>query len=139
MILKKSSSIYGEFSWTNTTWRNGFFSKAQDLLKNASVLISIGNNSSDMVPSKTFEYMSYCKPIIHFYSFAEDPVISILSRYPIALLLDSNQSIEILTREVQKFLDSYSGKTIDSNEIRRLFFENTPEYYIDIIDTFFNS
>lgn len=110
------------------------FLQGQESLQNADILISIGNRDSDMVPSKTFEYISFCKPIIHFYTFKEDPVIPTLDKYPIALLLDASESIQALVDKTKDFLSANIGKTVDPKMIRELFYENTPEYSIDLIE-----
>lgn len=112
------------------------FLDGQSYLQNADVLISIGNRDSDMVPSKTFEYMSYCKPIIHFYVFKEDPVIHSLSQYPNVLLLDANAPIQALVEKTKDFLSASIGKIVDPKKIRELLYENTPEYSIDLIGNF---
>lgn len=114
------------------------FDQGQKILQEADVLISIGNRESDMVPSKTYEYMSYCKPIIHFYSSENDPVITILSQYPLALLLDINEPLDRLTERIKGFFDTAYGKRVDSKIIRQLFIESTPEYSIDLIEDYFN-
>jgi thiamine pyrophosphate-dependent acetolactate synthase large subunit-like protein len=113
------------------------FLQGQEILQNSDVLISIGNRDSDMVPSKTFEYMSYCKPIIHFYTFKEDPVISTLSQYPVALLLDTNGPIQSLVEQTKEFLSTYSKMSVEPKIIRELLYENTPEFSIDLIEGFF--
>ena len=113
------------------------FLQGQESLQNADILISIGNRDSDMVPSKTFEYMSYCKPIIHLYIFKEDPVIPTLNQYPNALLLDANESVQTLVEQTKAFLDKYSKISVDPKMIRELFYESTPEFSIDLIEEFF--
>ena len=113
------------------------FLQGQESLQNADILISIGNRDSDMVPSKTFEYMSYCKPIIHFYILKEDPVIPTLTQYPNALLLDANESVQTLVEQTKAFLDKYSKISVDPKMIRELFYESTPEFSIDLIEEFF--
>lgn len=113
------------------------FLQGQESLQNADILISIGNHDSDMVPSKTFEYMSYCKPIIHLYIFKEDPVIPTLTHYPNALLLDANESVQALVEQTKAFLANYSKTSVDPKMLRELLYENTPEFSIDLIEEFF--
>lgn len=113
------------------------FLEGQAILQCADVLINIGNCESDMVPSKTFEYMSYCKPIIHFFYFKDDPVIDALSRYPAALLLDANEAIQSLVKKTEEFLRSLPEQRVEPKVIQELFSENTPEFSIDLIEEFF--
>lgn len=113
------------------------FIQGQKLLQDSDILISIGNCDSDMIPSKTYEYMSFCKPIIHLYIFKEDPVIPTLNQYPNALLLDANESVQTLVEQTKAFLDKYSKISVDPKMIRELFYESTPEFSIDLIEEFF--
>jgi len=53
---------------------------------NSDNLIAVGNNDCNQVPSKIFEYMSFGKPIVYFYS-DDDVNVKILKKYPIALCL----------------------------------------------------
>jgi len=114
------------------------FLQGQEFLQSADILISIGNSDSDMVPSKTFEYMSYCKPIIHLFTFKEDPVIPILKRYPVALLLDAKKSVQTLVEQIKEFLSTCFRKSIDQKRVWELYFENTPEYSIELMEEIMN-
>lgn len=110
----------------------------QELLRDADFLVSIGNRESEMVPSKVFEYASFCKPIIHFFSFPEDPVINVLASYPLLLLLDSTLPIDKLVESTQQFIKETYGQRIDSAIVQNLYEKNTPEYSINVIEDFFN-
>jgi hypothetical protein len=110
------------------------FEEGQKKLNMADILISLGNRDSDMVPSKTFEYISYCKPIIHFYTFEGDPVIPVLEKYPLALLLNSNRPINELVEKTAIFIKSAYGKRISTTLVRQLFIENTPEFSVELIE-----
>ena len=110
------------------------FLQLQEELHEADFLISIGNSSSDMVPAKTYEYISYLKPIIHFYSFDEDPVLPELKKYPLALLADSRKEPEQLALEIQTFMNDTMGKRVEKAYVLEHFALNTPEYSLDLID-----
>ena len=110
--------------------------RGQELLENADFLVSIGNRESDMVPSKVFEYASFCKPIIHFFFFPEDPVIVAFANYPLLLLLDSTLPINKLIEKVQQFIKETYGCRADAAVIQKLFIKNTPEYSINLIEEF---
>ncbi len=110
------------------------FLDLQEALHEADFLISIGNSSSDMVPAKTYEYISYLKPIIHFYSFDEDPVLAELEKYPLALLIDSRRNYDDLVVEVSSFMQDTRGKRVDKAYVLKTFAMNTPEFSLDLIE-----
>lgn len=114
------------------------FENGQKLLSEADVLISIGNAKSEMVPSKIFEYISYGKPIIHFYSFPEDPVISYLRHYPLALLVNEQEPVESIAQTVFAFVETNIGKSVTKSEILENFSMNTPGFSIDLIESRLN-
>lgn len=61
----------------------------------ADILVTIGNNSDSEVPSKLFEYVSFGKPIVHFYFSRQDAYLDYLDRYPISLALKVGAAAEL--------------------------------------------
>lgn len=96
------------------------------------ILISIGNNNSDMIPSKTFEYISTGKKIIHFYKSDTDSSIYYYNKYPFALLISEMDSIEINIEKIMEFITEKTKEDIIKN-IDILYCENKPEYTTKII------
>lgn len=84
----------------------GFISREelQGVLQNASFLVNIGNKVFEQTPSKIFEYMSYGKPIIHFYWDEKDTSIPYLNCYPNILMIDVNDSLESNVSKISVFL-----------------------------------
>lgn len=80
-------------------------------------LISIGN-STNMIPSKIFSYISTGLPILHFYLSNEDPCLEILSKYP-------NCSLINLATVNEKILNNAINKNID----KRVSYEQIVEIY----------
>lgn len=74
------------------------------VLENASFLVNIGNKVFEQTPSKIFEYMSYGKPIIHFYWDEKDTSIPYLNCYPNILMIDVNASLEKNVSKISCFL-----------------------------------
>lgn len=141
--IEDSVNIVNNFSKdTNGRINHGgvtSFFDGQKLLQEADILVSIGNSNSDMVPSKTFEYLSYCKPIIHFFSFRDDPVLEALAEYPLSLLLDLNRPIYELVMEAELFIKTNLGKRADPKFVHDNYISNTPGYSVDLIENFINS
>jgi hypothetical protein len=97
-------------------------------------LISIGNKSTDMIPSKIFMYMSTLKPIIHFYLQDHDVCNNYLQKYPSALLCDLRDSVEKNLYKLNCFLDrSQNEHEIKFKDIANIFPQNTPEYSSSLI------
>lgn len=59
--------------------------KCDEIIDSSNIIINIGNEISNQTPSKVFEYVSYGKPIINFYSIKEDTSKKVLEKYPLKL------------------------------------------------------
>lgn len=100
---------------------------------NADFLISIGNSISRSVPSKVINYLSFGKPIIHFYSQKDDVCIDYLKRYPLSLVIDQSRPVEESSEMIMMFIKEVRGKTVDFESVRQTFYMNDPAYSADII------
>lgn len=94
-------------------------------------LISLGNNYTEMFPSKIVTYISMLKPIIHIYQNNNDPVINYLKKYPDALLVDGND-VKQSTNKIEKYLLKEHKKII-KDEVRKSYIENDPAKCFDEI------
>lgn len=91
---------------------------------NTDVLISLGN-SSNMIPSKLFSYISTGLPILHFYLVEKDPCVKLLQNYKHSRCLPlSRVNTEDLRRSIAEILDQRQ----DFTEIRKNYEEYTPEF-----------
>lgn len=87
-------------------------------------LVSVGNNVSGFQHSKLYEYISYDKPIIHFYYEEKDYVIS---RYPYALQIKIGDDISHSITLITDFLSKYKNVFIDKQQIQKIFICNSEE------------
>lgn len=117
--------------------RHGYVhhSEVFDAVEKADILISVGNNNSEMVPSKIFEYMSTGKKIIHFYEDTNDSCISYFEKYPNALLINMKDDKGKNITTINNFLDK-DCTTISYDNIEEIFIENTPKYTVNKIEEF---
>lgn len=106
-------------------------SVALTYLSTADVLLSIGNAESPMAPSKIYEYMSTGKPILHVYSWAEDPCLEPLTRYGNALLIQEGDPEAVV--KMEEFLNH--RKVLAFSDVARLFHTSTPEYTTHILES----
>lgn len=108
--------------------------KLAEGIRDADVLINIGNTLCHLIPSKLFKYMSSNKPIIHQYFVEDDPCILYLKEYGNAFLFDqstSNNSISI-DLGLCEFLAEAEQKDID---LLSLFPRCTANYIADILES----
>lgn len=98
-------------------------------MKEANILVSIGNNSDEEVPSKLFEYMSFGKPIIHIYYSDKDAYLNYLKCYPYSICIKIEESNIDKNRKIMKdFCIKYARKNIDYKIIEEQFIKCTPNY-----------
>lgn len=100
--------------------------------RSADVLVSIGNLSSEKIPSKIFEYISTGNRIIHLKKEVNDPTIIYYNKYGNVVILDENDSIEQNIIKLEGFLNS-TWIRIEYSTISALFPENLPEYTMELI------
>ena len=99
------------------------------ILEESDVLLSIGNAESPMSPSKIYEYMSTGTPIIHTYSWGNDPCLVPLKTYGNALLISEKESIDV--DKITTFLNTC--RILSFEEVERLFYKSTPGFTARLI------
>lgn len=104
-------------------------------IRESDVLLNFGNNISEMVPSKIFEYMSYGKPILSFSPNANDPSIVYLRKYPNACVIIETEDHERNAQAVRLFLEDRIGRVIPFSSLKEAFYQNTPDSFTDLIRT----
>lgn len=106
------------------------YEEAQVRIKEADILVNIGNTLSYMVPSKIFEYISYGKRIISTYRIKDDPCITYLNKYQNSLLINETDDYHKSAQLIVKFFMS----TCDyCNTNLEVFYNNTPKAFYDCI------
>ena len=70
-------------------------------LAKANIIINIGNEITNQIPSKCYELISLGKPIVNFYSIENDTSKQIFSKYPLVL----NISKDFDENDIKKFID----------------------------------
>lgn len=105
-----------------------------EMLKN-DLIITVGNNSDNEVPSKLFECLSFCKPIVHFYSNKNDKYLEYLSNYKFSICLESNYNIlkENLNK-FKEFINYINKRELNYSSIINRYYECTPNYVSNLIE-----
>lgn len=98
-------------------------------MQKADILLSIGNNSTEEVPSKLFEYLSFCKPIIHLYYTEKDAYIKYLKDYKYSICIKMEESkVKENAKLLYKFCKNNSNVNVPYGTVEKNFKECTPEY-----------
>ena len=105
--------------------------------KEATILLNIGNNLENMVPSKIFEYISMKKPVISTYPIENEPSVFYLEKYHPCLLLDEkNNDFVSIQNQLDEFVkEMFNFKKINVDE--SFFYKNTPEAFINEIENLY--
>ena len=97
-------------------------------IKNADVLVSIGNAQSKSVPSKIITYMSGGKPIIHFSLQKEDVCNEYLKKYPAALIINAGEDFDESSQKIRQFIEDAKSKEFSFSDLEEAFPMNLPAY-----------
>lgn len=107
---------------------------AHSAMVNSTILLSIGNTDITQTPSKIFEYISSCKPIIHIAVFAADPVLEILKFYPQSCCVClETESYEKQVKKVRDFITQGDIAEINFQDLERIFYNALPKFSADHI------
>lgn len=92
----------------------------------ADVLVSVGNSLPEFKPSKTFEYIAMCKPILNiYYDGLRDDV---LENYPMTLQICNLSEVKNAAIKIDEFTSTYAGKMVPDNLIKSSFSKYMPDY-----------
>ena len=102
--------------------------EADAAVRNADILINIGDAQGKQVSSKVFEYMATGKPIIHFAFVEKDTVSIILEKYPLALCITQTRRLfDGNVRRVEKFISERRSNEIPFDDVKAIYPEALPE------------
>lgn len=95
----------------------------------AEILVNVGNIMTNQVPSKIFEYISACKPIVNVCTSAECPSLGYLKDYPLAIsVVEGEGTVEEQAAEVEAFLLRYAGERVEKALVLSRFAACTANY-----------
>lgn len=98
----------------------------QEKIQQADIVVNIGNIMTNQVPSKIFEYISSCKPILNIATNMQCPSIPYMKRYPRALtLVEGEGNLAENADKVKAFIIENAGQMADQQEILAVFRECT--------------
>lgn len=133
MIAETASTVPG-------IYQNGYVTQAEldKAIDSTTFLVSIGNSTSNSVPSKLISYISYQKPIIHFSSQKNDVCKAYLNEYPLSLVIDQDQPVEESANQILNFIDNLKSGKLSDVSIIDLYEMNKPTYSAKLISSIVN-
>ncbi|MBQ9414785.1 MAG: hypothetical protein IJU16_06645 [Clostridia bacterium] len=112
------------------------FKEAQDALKQADVLINIGNSVPVHMPSKTLEYINTGKPIVNIYKRDDCPTLYFTKRYPLCLnLYESTDNIDDAAKQFIRFCEHTKGSFLSEEWVQKEYADCTPKYIAEKIES----
>ncbi|WP_114710032.1 hypothetical protein [Vibrio cholerae] len=104
-------------------------SNINEILDEASFLISIGNKENDIFPSKIFDCISTGIPIIHFSQNVQDPYYQYLNGYNNSIIIDMAK-LDLIEEQqrITMFIMENVGKRESYEVISNVFYKQTPSY-----------
>lgn len=100
---------------------------AMEAVEKADVLVNVGNTISNQIPSKVFEYMSFGKPIINFYSTEEDLGLRYLKKYPLCFNFNATNYTQKDVEDLIHFCEENKDKRLTFEEVTKDLSEHTAE------------
>ena len=97
----------------------------QQIYSQADVLVSVGNNTPEFKPSKTFEYIASGKPILNiYYEGLRDQV---LDKHPLALQIPRSQPLSDTHHQLEAFLHASGHQTLSHSQIETIYYPHSSE------------
>lgn len=94
--------------------------KIPEVYRDADILVNVSNTAEEFLPSKTFEYIALCKPIVDFCDAVENRE---LSRYPLCLQIRPDRADA--SAAVEEFAVQNKGKSVSETQISEIYHKNT--------------
>ena len=87
----------------------------------ADILIGIGNTEEELLPSKTYEYISARKPITFFNPIKDN---DILNKYPLCIQINHSEQINCAVERFAEFSREVKGENVLQSEIEAAYEDN---------------
>ncbi len=110
---------------------------------NSNILVNLGNNVSNQLPSKLLEYISTGKPILNLYKIENCPSLDYMDKYPVCLnVFEGDINFEKTLRRLRYFCIKYRNTNIKYQYISQKFYSSTLDYvsheFLNLFDELIN-
>lgn len=93
---------------------------AKGSMQRGDILLNLANDNSNQIPSKIFEYIATCKPIINVYRQSNDIGAMYLEKYPLAFNFNVNDFDQNI-KEFNSWFSKISDKSVSLEELRNIY------------------
>lgn len=101
------------------------------------ILINIGNNCINQLPSKMLEMLSTGRPILNFYYY-KDSQYEMIEKYPLGINIKIEDNYKSAVEDVQHFCNEMKGKQLTFDEVQQLYPENNIQRQLYIMKQLIN-
>ncbi len=110
---------------------HGMVPKAQVAIyeKNSDFLVNIMNSFKTLVPSKIFGLFASGKPLLNVMTCDDDGSLEYIRKYPAVYTIMQDKDDDALVSEISNFLENYNGYRANIQEIKKIYYKSTPEYF----------
>lgn len=102
------------------------------MMRSSDILVNVGNNCKNQLPSKIADYISFGKPIINFCKIEEDTCDKYLELYPFKLKM--MDKLEVDGSDIKMFIDfveRYKGRQLCVDDVREKYKDYTADAVAD--------
>lgn len=104
--------------------------KAFATMQQSDILLNISNSLDNQVPSKIFDYFSLGKPILNVQKIESCPSREYFDKYPLSYTFEDYKKCD---DGMENFLRAFKGKTLEYQQVEKLFFDATTAYASKVI------
>ncbi len=104
--------------------------QALSAMKHADMLLNIGNQITNMVPSKVFTYFQTGKPIINFQKINDCPARQYFDKYPLTVTIEETNPAD-QTDSLIQFINDNREKSVEYEDVKCLYPGCTPEAVVN--------
>ncbi|MFA7636513.1 MAG: hypothetical protein WCX81_01975 [Monoglobales bacterium] len=109
------------------------YDKIKAIYNDADVMVGVGNTISDFLPSKVFECISVCKPIVFFNSTGSTN--EILDKYPCQWQSTTSNNIKSDSDSLGKFITAYGKSNVSPLDVKKIYEKYSASNISDILHT----
>lgn len=124
--IKQENIKYGNLPIFVNEWLDA--EKYNNAIDQCYAMISMSTKNTKQFASKIFNAISHGKPIILVYYEESHPNVSILKKYPLALLLNYNDDLQVNAEKLDKWLEIIGNTECNYHLIEKTYNEFTPKY-----------
>ena len=106
--------------------------ECNEMLARADVLVNVGNQVKNQIPSKIFHYISTGKPIVNVACFDDCPTAEYLNKYPLCYtIVEKAEARESDVSALEEWIVIHQGKKVSVETLQKHFQEHDPAFIVE--------